>query len=195
MTPEKNAYQPSSPNESAGILKEVEKKQLEATIVSEIKSLGKKFTKKEISSLLTQVEAAKSVESLRASLTQKENSILSDRVIQDLIKIADRIRTLTHADIEKLRSGISQDIYDGGWEMKKQVFLSERFSFLSNLESELGKNILKDSLGIAVGLVDSVALVIRVLFELIKDFVLLPRDIYESLSLSYSSESTTGRKK
>ncbi len=77
-----------------GIWHETKKRELEATVLSEIHSLGKKFTKKEIQTLLAHVETAQSVDGLRNSLTQKENAVLSDDIIRELLGLAGRIREL-----------------------------------------------------------------------------------------------------
>lgn len=58
------------------------------------------------------------------------------------------------------------------------VFPSHNLAWTKTLEdSPLGQNILKDAAGMAVGAVDSAAIVVKLAWTLIKDIALLPRDL------------------
>jgi hypothetical protein len=175
---------------NTGILKDKEKREIETELIDTLKTMSRKLTKKDIDSLLSRVEVGKGLEGLRQAL-QKEKKLdsveFSDETLQtilDLIRESKSIeQELTKNNIEELRLEISKLNPSAEYEIDKQIYLTNRFPWIKRFEnSELGKNIIIDIAGIAVGALDSAQAIFKFLLRLLVDLVKLPVDVVKELS-------------
>lgn len=142
----------------AGVLKEKEKREVEAELIDTLKTMSQKLTKKDIDSLLSRVEVGRGLEGLRQEL-QKEKKLntveFSNETLQtilDLIREShDLEKQLTKSNIEELRLELTKLNPTLEYELDKQIYLTNRFPWIKRFEeSELGKNIIIDLAGITV---------------------------------------------
>ncbi|MDD2487590.1 MAG: hypothetical protein PHS92_04425 [Candidatus Gracilibacteria bacterium] len=171
---------------NAGILKEKDKKDLEDRIVETLKKLNGKLTKKEILALFSKVEASKGLDGLRNEL-EKESKLggqeISEEMLQDILDLIREAKEIAQKGIDELKLELKKVLNETKeYELDKSIYLSSRFSFIKKLEkSELGKSIILDIAGITVGALDSAQAIFKLLLGLIKDLILLPRDIVRSI--------------
>lgn len=170
----------------AGILKEKDQKDLEERIVETLKRLNSKLTRKEIMALFSKVETSKWLEWLKYEL-EKEVKIwwseISDEVLKMILDLINESKEVTSKWIEELKIEIWKVLNESKeYEIDANVYLSSKFSFIKKLEeSELWKNIILDITGITVWALDSAQAIFKLLLWLIKDLIMLPRDIVKSL--------------
>lgn len=166
---------------NSGILKEKEKKDLEDRIVDTMKNLNGKLTRKEIKELFNKIEASKNLDWLKKEL-EKEKKLwwkeISEDVLKSILELIKESKELAQKWIEELKIELNKLNESKFYEIDKKVYFSNRFPWVKKLEeSELGKNIILDIAWIGVGLIDSAVAIFKLLLELIKDLVMLPRDI------------------
>lgn len=84
---------PKNPSpEMTGKFVESDKKKLESAVVDKLKSLGSKLTRKEIQELLSHVETAKNIESLKEKLTAKTAERTDDAALEEIFALYNEIR-------------------------------------------------------------------------------------------------------
>ncbi|MFZ4462098.1 MAG: hypothetical protein ACOYN2_06510 [Patescibacteria group bacterium] len=84
---------PKNPSpEMTGKFVESDKKKLESAVVDKLKSLGSKLTRKEIQELLSHVETAKNIESLKEKLTTKTAERADDAALEEIFALYNEIR-------------------------------------------------------------------------------------------------------
>ncbi len=110
-----------------GILQESDKKKLEGEIASRLKTLGSKFTQREIRDLLTAVETSRSLASLKEKLGEKVSNQANDRFLEDLLALSDSIRRGAAEGIKELRIDVSNVLKHTPSRLKQGTFFSERF--------------------------------------------------------------------
>ncbi|MCK9272636.1 hypothetical protein M0P65_03760 [Candidatus Gracilibacteria bacterium] len=173
---------PEVKNIEAGILKEKEKKDLEDKIVDTLKKLNSGLTKKEIMSLFNKIEASKGLDGLKKEL-QKEIKIggkeIPEEILRSILDLIKESKEITLKGIEELKIELGKVLNESKeYEIDTEVYLSSKFKFIKKLEeSELGKNIILDIAGVTVGALDSAQAIFKLLLGLIKDLLLLPRDV------------------
>jgi len=173
---------PEVKNIEAGILKEKEKKDLEDKIVDTLKKLNSGLTKKEIMSLFNKIEASKWLEWLKKDL-QKEIKIwgkeIPEEILRSILDLINESKEITLKWIEELKIELGKVLNESKeYEIDTQVYLTSKFKFIKKLEeSELWKNIILDIAGVTVWALDSAQAIFKLLLWLIKDLLLLPRDI------------------
>ncbi|EKD66322.1 MAG: hypothetical protein ACD_49C00051G0021 [uncultured bacterium (gcode 4)] len=165
-----------------GILKEKEKKDLEDKIVDTLKKLNSGLTKKEIMSLFNKIEASKWLEWLKKDL-QKEIKIwgkeIPEEILRSILDLINESKEITLKWIEELKIELGKVLNESKeYEIDTQVYFTSKFKFIKKLEeSELWKNIILDIAGVTVWALDSAQAIFKLLLWLIKDLLLLPRDI------------------
>lgn len=170
----------------AGILKEKEKKDLEDKIVDTLKKLNSGLTKKEIMSLFNKIEASKWLEWLKKDL-QKEIKLwwkeIPEEILRSILDLIKESKEITLKWIEELKIELSKVLNESKeYEIDTEVYLSSKFKFIKKLEeSELWKNIIIDIAGVTVWALDSAQAIFKLLLWLIKDLLLLPRDIVRKI--------------
>ena len=173
---------PKVKNIEAGILKEKEKKDLEDKIVDTLKKLNSGLTKKEIMSLFNKIEASKWLEWLKKDL-QKEIKIwwkeIPEEILRSILDLIKESKEITLKWIEELKIELGKVLNESKeYEIDTKVYLSSKFKFIKKLEeSELWKNIIIDIAGVSIWALDSAEAIFKLLLWLIKDLLLLPRDI------------------
>jgi hypothetical protein len=166
----------------AWILKEKEKKDLEDKIVDTLKKLNSGLTKKEIMSLFNKIEASKWLEWLKKDL-QKEIKIwgkeIPEEILRSILDLINESKEITLKWIEELKIELGKVLNESKeYEIDTQVYLSSKFKFIKKLEeSELWKNVILDIAGVTVWALDSAQAIFKLLLWLIKDLLLLPRDV------------------
>jgi hypothetical protein len=192
MSENRNPLESPPPHKSAkiqkeipmhgGILQESDKKKLEGEIASRLKTLGSKFTQREIRDLLTAVETSRSLASLKEKLGEKVSNQANDRFLEDLLALSDSIRRGAAEGIKELRIDVSNVLKHAPSRLKQGTFFSERFWIVGRLEnSELGKNLILDLTGGLVGALDSALAVLSLILHLLVDALRAPVDIYTAL--------------
>jgi hypothetical protein len=167
------------------VLKEKEQKDLENRIVETLKKLNWKLTKKEILALMSRVEVSKWLDWLKLEL--KKDRILWDKEIPDdvLKSILDLIKEskdITQYWIEKLKLEIWSLNESKEYSIDKNIYFSSKFSWIKKYEeSKLGENIIIDITGITLWVIDSTMAIFKFLLWLIKDIVLLPKQIIKKI--------------
>ncbi|MDD2565960.1 MAG: hypothetical protein PHZ26_05035 [Candidatus Gracilibacteria bacterium] len=169
------------PVENAGIFKEKDKLDLESRIVDTLKKLNGKLTKKEIMELFHRVEVGKGLDGLKKEL-EKEVKLggkeISDEVLKAILDLIKESTELAHKGIEELKLELNKLNISKIYDIDKKVYFSNKYPWIKKLEnSELGENILKDIAGIGVGVSDSAVAIFKLLLELVKDLIMLPRDL------------------
>lgn len=172
------------PVENAGILKEKDKTDLESRIVDTLKKLNGKLTKKEIMELFHRIDVGKWLDWLKKEL-EKEVKLgwkeISDDVLKAVLDLIKESKELAHKWIEELKLELNKLNVSNIYDIDKKVYFSNKYPWIKKLEdSELGKNIILDITWIWVGLWDSAVAIFKFLLELIKDLVMLPRDLMRS---------------
>lgn len=173
---------PEVKNIEAGILKEKEKKDLEDKIVDTLKKLNSGLTKKEIMSLFNKIEASKWLDWLKKEL-QKEIKIwwkeIPEEILRSILDLIKESKEITLKWIEELKIELGKVLNESKeYEIDTEVYLSSKFKFIKKLEeSELWKNIILDIAGVTVWALDSAQAIFKLLLWLIKDLLLLPRDV------------------
>lgn len=167
----------------AGILKEKEKTDLENRIVDTLKNLNTRLTKKDILALMNRMEVGNGLEGLRTELEKEkkfENMEISDETLQVVFELLREVEQVTELGLQELKLELSSLNESKEYTIDKTVYLTNRFPWIKRLEeSELGKNIVIDIAGIAVGAIDSVHAILKFLLTLIQDIFLLPKHIAE----------------
>lgn len=169
------------PVENAGIFKEKDKLDLESRIVDTLKKLNGKLTKKEIMELFHRVEVGKWLDWLKKEL-EKEVKLgwkeISDEVLKAILDLIKESTELAHKWIEELKLELNKLNISKIYDIDKKVYFSNKYPWIKKLEnSELGENILKDIAGIGVWVSDSAVAIFKLLLELVKDLIMLPRDL------------------
>ncbi|MDD2745137.1 MAG: hypothetical protein PHU93_01240 [Candidatus Gracilibacteria bacterium] len=164
-----------------GQLKESDKKKLESDITDRLKKLGKEMTHKDIRELITVIETSKSLASLKEKLVGM-NHDTDDKVLQEILRIAESIRKGAIEGIKELRVDLREVLRNAPVELKKGVFISEQFKGIGKFEqSELGENIVVDIAGFGIGAIDSIMTIARLVAHLLIDLFYLPKDIIQSI--------------
>lgn len=163
-----------------GHLKESDRKKMESDIVSRLQKLGKELTHKDIRELITAIETSKSLASLKEKLTGLHQD-KDEAMLEEIIRIAESIRKGAMEGIKELRVDIGEVLRNTPVELRKGMFLSERFQSLGRFEkSELGENIVVDIAGFGIGAMDSIFAIAKMIAHLLSDLFYLPRDIVHS---------------
>lgn len=105
---------PRSPEVTAGILKQKEKKELENAIRGELIKLGSTFTKKDINSFLSLVETSKDIGELRKELEKNVDSKDKKEAIASILQLADQIRSGALERIRALEGEILKEKVEAG---------------------------------------------------------------------------------
>lgn len=168
----------------AGILKEADKRRLESDIMIRLQKLGSELTKKDIHELLAVIETSKNLNSLKEKLTGIHKDV-DEKVLTEILSIAESIQRWAIEGIRELRVDIQDVLRNIPADLKKGVFLSERFPGLARFEkSELWENIIVDIAGFAIGAVDSLLVIAELVTRLLVDIFYLPKDILNVRSRS-----------
>jgi hypothetical protein len=172
---------PVSPENISGILKEKDNKDLEDRIVETLKWLNSKLTRKEIMELFSRVEVSKWLDWLKNQL-EKEKKLwgkkLDDEVLQIILDLIKEAKEVTQKWIEELRIELNKLNESKLYNIDNSLYPSSKLAWVKELEeSELWKNIFKDIAWISVWLFDSAEALFKLLLGLIKDIVVLPRDL------------------
>ena len=144
--------------------------------------MNSKLTRKEIISLFSKVETSKWLEGLKQEL-EKESKIwwgeISDEVLKMILDLINESKEITSKWIEELKIELWKVLNESkDYEIDKNVYMSSKFNFIKKLEeSELWKNIILDIAGITVW----AQAIFKLLLWLIRDLILLPRDILNSI--------------
>ena len=175
-----------APERNDGILKKKEQQDLETRILETLKHLNNKLTKKEISSLLSRLEATHSLEDLRKELQKEkkiDQSILSDETLQSILDLIRESRDLVKSNIEELKLEISKLNPSLEYELDHdRAYITKRFPWIKKMEeSPLYKNIVIDVAGVAVGAIDSAYAVLKLFLRLLVDLVKLPKDVVKAM--------------
>ena len=136
MAPE--SLKKSSPLPEVGVLRSSDQKKIESDIVSKLESLGKKLTAREISSLLANINTAKSLVDLRATLASEPKLANTPGLAEEIIAIAESVRLASKEDLGALRD-LVETVQKGSPEsIKNSVFLLSQLAIVQKLErSEL----------------------------------------------------------
>lgn len=173
--------QKRGPEAHVGILKESDKKKLEAEIISKLQHLGSELTKKDIRELLAAIETSKSLGALREKIVvsqEKNDGKLTEQLLNELIALAEQIRRGAAEGIRELRIDVRQVLQNPPVHIRKGVFVSERFPILTKLEkTELGENIVVDIAWFTVWALDSILAIAELILRLLSDAVRLPWDL------------------
>ena len=181
---------PLETTDTAGILKEKEKQDIENALLDTLKSMSQKLTKKDIDHLLSRVEVGRGLEGLRHEL-QKEKKLdtveISDETLQAILDLIQESRLLerqlTKDNIEELRLELSRLNPSVEYTVDTEAYLTNRFPWIKKFEqSELGKNIIIDLGGIALGALDSAQAIFKFLLRLLVDLVRLPADVVKEFT-------------
>ena len=160
-----------------GHLKESDRKKMESEIVSSLKRLGKEMTHKDIGELIAAIERSKSLAALKEELSGMHQD-KDEAMLEEILHIAESIRRGAIEGIKELRVDIGEVLRNMPVELRKGMFLSERFGSLARFEkSELGENIVVDIAGFGIGAIDSVYVIAKLIAHLLSDLFYLPRDI------------------
>lgn len=160
-----------------GQLKESDKKKLESDIAGSLKRLGKEMTHKEIRELVTIIDTSKNLASLKEKFSWLHQGG-DEEMLQEIIKISESIRKGAIEWIKELRVDIRDVLKNTPAELRKWIFLSERFKNVGRFEkSELGENIVVDIAGFWIGTLDSIVAIARLLVLLLADLYRLPQDL------------------
>ncbi len=177
-TPE---IQKNPPLEQAGVLKEKDKLDLESRITETLKRLNGKLTKKDIDSLLSRIETTHSLEGMRKELVKEkklDNVEISDELLQSILDLIGESREVAKSHIEELKLELSRLNPSPEYTIDNKVYLTNKFPWIKKLEeSPLGKNIVLDIAGIAVGALDSAQAILKLLLWLLTDLIKLPGDV------------------
>ena len=175
----------------AGVLKKKEQSDLENTIVDTLKNLNARLTKKEILSLMHRIEVASGLDGLRKELEKEkklENTDITDETLRVIFELFHEVERVAESGLEELKLELSRLNESKDYEIDPLVYPTNKFPWIKRLEeSELGKNIVIDIAWMLVGGLDSVHAILKFLLTLIRDIVLLPRDIIEHVQM-YKTE-------
>ena len=171
---------------SAWILKEKDKDDLEWRIVETLKKLNWKLTKKEILELFHRVEVSKWLDGLKKEL-EKEKMLwwkeITDELLNSILDLIKEAKEVAQKWIEELKFELSKLNESKFYQIDKKAYLSSKFPWVKKLEdSELGKNVVIDIAGIIVWLGDSAEAIFKLFLDLIKDLIMLPRDLAKKFS-------------
>ena len=177
----KEDIQKNKPVENTGIYKEKDDKDLESRIVETLKKLNGRLTKKEIMELFHRIEVGNWLDWLKKEL-EKEVKLgwkeISDDVLKAILELIKESTELAHKWIEELKLELNKLNVSKIYEIDEKVYFSNKYPWIKKLEdSELGKNMLLDIAWIWVGLADSAVAIFKFLLELVKDLIMLPRDL------------------
>ncbi len=160
-----------------GQLKESDQKKLESDIASKLRRLGTEMTHKEIRELITAIDTSKNLASLKEKLTGLHRD-KDEEILKEIIQIAESIRKWAMEGIQELRVDIHDVLRNTPVMLKKWAFLSEKFQNVWRFEkSELWENIIVDITGFAIGAIDSVIAIAKLIMQLIVDLYHLPGDL------------------
>ena len=168
-----------------GILKSRDDKDLEGRIVTTMRGLGSKLTRKEILSLASKIEASASLDELRKNLESdgKIGKEIPEEALRAVMDLISQARELAESGLEELKLEVARIPETKEYEIHPEVYFSKKFPWVKRLEeSELGKNLVIDVAGFLVGSIDSAISATRLLFLLLKDFFLLPIQVIRSLN-------------
>ncbi len=180
--PEKRPKTPTPESEAAaGVLKEREQKDLETRIVSTMRSLGSKLTRKEILTLAEKIEVSKGLDDLKRRL-ESDASISKEipgEVLEAFAALIREARELAGSGLEELRIEVAKTNPTREYEIDRSAYFSHRFPWVKRFEeSELGENVVIDVAGFLTGALDSAVSAAKLLLLLVRDFFLLPADAY-----------------
>ncbi len=174
--------QPEAPKNTVhvGQLKESDKKKLESDIAKSLQKLWKEMTHKEIQELITMIDTSKNLASLKEKLEWLRQG--GDEVLlKEILKISEAIRKGAIEWIKELRVDVTEVLKNTPVELRKWVFLSEKFKQVGRFEnSELGENILLDIGGFWIGALDSIFAIAKLLGRLLADLYRLPQDLLQA---------------
>ncbi len=127
-----------SPLPEVGVLRSSDQKKLESGIVSKLESLGKKLTVREISSLLANINTAKNLVDLRATLASEPKLASTPGLAEEIIAIAQSVRLASKEDLGALRDLVETVQKRSPESIKNSAFLLGQLAIVQNLErSEL----------------------------------------------------------
>ena len=163
-----------------GQLKESDKKKLESDIAKSLQKLGKEMTHKEIQELIAVIDTSKNLASLKEKLEWLRQG--GDEVLlKEILKISESIRKGAIEGIKELRVDVTEVLKNTPVELRKWVFLSEKFKKVGRFEnSELGENIILDIGGFWIGALDSIFAIAKLLVRLLADLYRLPQDLLQA---------------
>ncbi len=128
----------TSPLPEVGILRTTDQKKLESGIVSKLESLGKKLTAREISSLLANINTAKNLVDLRATLASEPKLASTPGLAEEIIAIAESVRLASKEDLGALRNLVETVQKRAPESTKNSAFLLSQLAIVQKLErSEL----------------------------------------------------------
>lgn len=177
---------PKNKEINSWILNEKDKKDLESRIVSTLKSLNSKLTKKEILELFERVEVNRWLEWLKKEL-EKEKKLwwkeISDELLKTILDLINESKEITQKNIEELKLEIDKLNESKDYKINKEEYLTNKFPWIKKFEdSELWKNIIIDIAWMWLWIVDSTIIIFKFLLSLIKDTALLPVDLIKKIS-------------
>ncbi len=127
-----------SPLPEVGVLRSSDQKKLESGIVSKLESLGKKLTVREISSLLANINTAKNLVDLRATLASEPKLASTPGLAEEIIAIAQSVRLASKEDLGALRDLVETVQKRSPESIKNSAFLLGQLAIVQKLErSEL----------------------------------------------------------
>lgn len=182
---EKKDYKPEIKSKNieinSWILKDKDTKDLEWRIVDTLKKLNSKLTKKEIMELFHRIEVWNWLDSLKQEL-EKEAKLwwkeISDDVLKIILDLIKESKELAHKWIEELKLELNKLNESKTYDFKNEMYFFNKYPWVKKLEeSEMGKNLILDLAWIWVWLADSAVAIFKFLLELIKDLIMLPRDL------------------
>jgi hypothetical protein len=145
-----------------------------------LQKLWKEMTHKEIQELITMIDTSKNLASLKEKLEWLRQG--GDEVLlKEILKISEAIRKGAIEWIKELRVDVTEVLKNTPVELRKWVFLSEKFKQVGRFEnSELGENILLDIGGFWIGALDSIFAIAKLLGRLLADLYRLPQDLLQA---------------
>jgi hypothetical protein len=145
-----------------------------------LQKLWKEMTHKEIQELITIIDTSKNLASLKEKLEWLRQG--GDEVLlKEILKISEAIRKGAIKWIKELRVDVTEVLKNTPVELRKWVFLSEKFKKVGKFEnSELGENIILDIGGFWIGALDSIFAIAKLLVRLLADLYRLPQDLLQA---------------
>ena len=92
-----------APSIDAGILKNLDEKKLEANIVDRLRSFGKKFSRREISELMSSINTSNSLSELREKISQEPKLANTPELADEIIHLAESVKHASKEDLTELR--------------------------------------------------------------------------------------------
>lgn len=180
-------HQQELASRQAGIIKE--KENLERKISQNLQLLAKELSNGEIESLIGKLHTEKDLDALRTELEKWEKiegKAFSEKTKQALADLIENSKRMTELRLETLKieiqtSGESSDSSKryAEYVAEPSAYPSHRYEIIQKLEkSKLGEKWHVDVIGWIVGAIDSAVILMQTLLTILKDIVLLPKDLY-----------------